>query len=98
MENLQNEMEKKIHKTEEGVVIIAQSVYDNTPNDYKGVWDTERYDIPNWDKIREMYIGKRTWMPPFDLFGHSCLCIEGRSLTIVSDEEFDTLTNKNSLS
>ena len=82
-------MEKKIHKTEEGVVIIAQSVYDNTPNDYKGVWDTERHDIPNWDKIREMYIGKRTWMPPFDLFGHSCLCIEGMGLEIISDAEFD---------
>lgn len=79
-------------------VIIAQSVYDNTSKDFKGVWDTERWDIENWAEKRESYMGKRTWMPPCSLFGHTCLLVEGKSLTIVPDEEFDTLTNKNSLS
>ena len=53
-------------------VIIAQSVYDNTHKDFKGVWDVERWDIENWaendqydeyrkDRIREFKEEVAAW-------------------------------------
>lgn len=87
-------MDRKIIKTEDVSVIIAQSEYDNTHKGFKGVWTTERYDFPNWDTEREKYIGKRTWMPPFSLLNTSCLLVEGQNFEIVSDEEFDMIAKK----
>lgn len=68
--------------------VIAESVYNKTPNDYKGLWTTERWDREDWEQVRSKYIGKRTWMPPCDLFGGTCLLVEGLALEIIPDEEF----------
>lgn len=83
-------MKKKIAKTDDGVV-IAQSVYDNTHKDFKGVWDAERYDWDNWEQVRDKYMGKRTWMPPYSLFNGTCLLVEGMGLEIIPDDEFDKM-------
>lgn len=74
---------------------IAQSVYDNTHKDYKGVWTTERYDWDDWEEVREQYIGKRTWMPPFYVFNCTCLCIEGQNFEIIPDENWEEFITNN---
>lgn len=61
--------------------IIAESVYNDTHDDFKGVWSTEREGC-------EKYMGKRTWMPPYYLFNSACLLIEDFSLAIIPDKEF----------
>lgn len=81
-------MEDKIVKNENGV-FIAESVYENTHRDFKSVWTCERWDWEKWEEIRDQYIGKRTWMPPFYLFNTTCLLVEGQNFTILPDEEFD---------
>jgi hypothetical protein len=40
--------------------LITQENWDKTPKDYKGIWTIEREDIPNWNKIRTNYVGKKT--------------------------------------
>ena len=72
-------------------VFIPQSLYDSTHSDFKGVWTSERYDWPDWETIRDRYVGKRTWMPPCWLFGSTCLLIEGQNFTILPDTEFDEM-------
>jgi len=62
-------------------VVIAESVYNDTHKDFKGVWDTEREGC-------EEYMGRRTWMPPFSLFNKTCLLVDGLTLDIISDELF----------
>lgn len=74
-----------------GNVIISESTYANTHDDFKGVWEVERWDIDGWEDIRSKYMGKRTWMPPCSLFGYTCLLVEGCTLMIVSDEEYEQL-------
>lgn len=69
-------------------VVIAESVYNNTHKDFKGVWDTERDDWEDWEKVRSQYMGRRTWMPPFSLFNKTCLLVDGLTLDIISDELF----------
>ena len=73
------------------MVYVSQSQYDNTPKDFKGVWDVERWDLPDWESKRERYMGKRTIMPPFSLFDTTCLLIEGNGMEIVSDDVFDEI-------
>jgi hypothetical protein len=72
----------------ESMVYVSQSAYDKTPKDFKGVWDVERWDLPNWESKREKYMGKRTIMPPFSLFDSTCLLVEGDGMEILSDEEW----------
>lgn len=60
-------------------LIITASAYNAAPSDYRGVWTTERYDLPSWPKIRRDYMGKRT------LMDGSGLHIEGQSLVILED-------------
>lgn len=48
--------------------------------DYRGVWETERDDLPNWSEVRHKYIGKRTMMAQD---GSCTLLIEGISFEIV---------------
>lgn len=72
----------------EGVVYVSQSAYDETPKSYKGVWDVERWDLPNWETERVKYMGKRTIMPPFALFDTTCLLVEGNGMEVISDEEW----------
>lgn len=77
-----------------GMVYVSESEYDGYPDSYKGVWDVERWDIADWESKREKYIGKRTIMPPFALFGHTCLMIEGIGMEIVSDEKFNKIASE----
>lgn len=72
---------ERIIKTDNGNIIIAESVYNDTHKDYKGVWDVDREGA-------EEYMGKRTWMPPFSLFNTTCLLVEDFGLDIISDKEF----------
>lgn len=70
-------------KDNTGGRIISLSEYNKKPKDYRGVWTTERYDIPDWEQERDKYMGKRTLMANVD--GATCLLIEGLSLTIIDD-------------
>lgn len=59
---------------------IRLSDYNAIHRDYAGVWTTERDDLPNWPKIRERYIGKRTMMAGD---GSCTLLVEGIHFEIV---------------
>ena len=41
---------------------ITLSEYNAIPEDYRGIWTVERWDLPDWAEIREKHIGKRTMM------------------------------------
>lgn len=56
---------------------ITQAEWDAIHSDYKGVWTTERTDLPDWERIRLQYMGKRTLMRMGSLW------IEGLSFVIV---------------
>ena len=58
---------------------ITETEYNRIHPDFRGVWSTERYDIPGWEQMRNKYMGKRT------LMRHGALYIEGMGLTIVPD-------------
>lgn len=60
--------------------VITKAEYDAIHRDYKGVWTTERWDIPDWEHKREKYMGKRTILSNEN--GATVLLIEGMSLTI----------------
>lgn len=63
---------------------ITLKEYQAIPEDYRGIWKTERWDIPNWSEIREQYIGKRTMLSYNEKTGGTCLLIEGLSFEIVN--------------
>ena len=63
---------------------MTQSEYLAVPENYRGVWTTERWDIPDWENLRKKYMGKRTLMV-YDK--GTCLLVEGLSLEIVDDNE-----------
>lgn len=86
-------MKEKIIKSGEKIY-ISQSVYDHTHKDFKGVWTTERWDTDNWEHDRKKYIGKRTWMPPYDLLGKTCLLVEGQGFEIVPDDAWKAIRNE----
>ena len=65
---------------------MTLSEYFRKPKDYRGVWTTERWDLPDWEKEREKYMGKRTLMTNID--GATCLVIEGMSLEIIDDSDW----------
>ncbi len=65
---------------------MTLSEYLRQPKDYRGVWTTERLDIPNWAEIREKHMGKRTLMTNID--GGTCLIVEGMELEIVDDSDW----------
>ncbi len=60
-------------------LVITSSAYNAAPSDYRSVWNTERFDLPNWNQVRDQYMGKRT------LMDRSGLHIEGFSLVILDD-------------
>ena len=62
---------------------MTLSEYLRKPKDYRGEWTTERWDLPNWEKERDKYMGKRTLMTNID--GATCLVVEGMSLEIIDD-------------
>lgn len=76
------------------MVYVSQSQYDKTSDDFKGIWTAERWDLPDWESKREKHIGKRTIMPPFDLFDTTCLLVEGNGMEIVSDEVFNEIRER----
>ena len=64
---------------------MTQSEYLAVPENYRGVWTTERWDIPDWENLRKKYMGKRTLMV-YDK--GTCLLVEGLSLEIVDDNSW----------
>ena len=44
---------------------ITLSEYNSIPEAWRGIWTTERWDLPDWAGMRERHMGKRTlksWM------------------------------------
>ena len=58
---------------------LTEAEYRCVHPDFRGVWSSERYDIPGWEQMRDKHRGKRT------LMRNGALYIEGMGLTIVSD-------------
>ena len=44
------------------MIELTLKEYNAIHTDYRGVWSTERTDWPDWDKVRNQYMGKRTLM------------------------------------
>lgn len=61
------------------LIILTEGNYNAIHSDYRSVWSTERTDYPDWDSIREQYMGRRTLMRNFALH------IEGMTLVIIPD-------------
>lgn len=66
---------------------IALQEYLSLPEDYRGIWTTERWDIPGWEKIREQYMDKRTILV-YDK--GTCLLVEGMGFEVTDDTEHTT--------
>lgn len=64
---------------------MTLSEYLAVPENYRGVWTTERWDIPDWENLRKSHMGKRTLMV-YDK--GTCLLVEGLSLEIVDDSSW----------
>ena len=64
---------------------ITLSEYNAIPEDYRGIWTSERRDLPNWAEIRKKHIGKRTMM---DYDNGTCLLVEGMGFEIVDDSSW----------
>jgi len=64
---------------------ITLSEYNSIPEDYRGIWTVERWDLPNWAEIRERHMGKRTMMV-YDK--GTCLLVEGIGFEIVDDSSW----------
>ena len=63
---------------------ITLQEYLSLPEDYRGIWTTERWDIPGWENIREQYMCKRT-MLVYD--NGTCLLVEGMGFEITDDKK-----------
>lgn len=68
------------------MIRMTLSEYLRKPKDYRGEWDTERWDIPNWKEERDKYMGKRTLMT--NINGGTCLVVEGMGLEIIDDTDW----------
>lgn len=64
---------------------ITLSEYNSIPKDYRGIWTVERWDLPDWEKMRESHMGKRTMMV-YDK--GTCLLVEGLGFEIVDDSSW----------
>lgn len=64
---------------------ITLSEYNSIPDDYRGVWTVERWDLSDWAEIREKHMGKRTMMV-YD--NGTCLLVEGIGFEIVDDSSW----------
>ncbi len=64
---------------------ITLSEYNAIPEDYRGIWTVERWDIPNWAEMRKKHMGKRTMMV-YD--NGTCLLVEGMGFEIVDDSSW----------
>ena len=61
---------------------ITLEEYLDIPEDYRGIWDIERWDLPNWAEIREKHMGKRTMMV-YD--NGTRLLVEGMGFEIIDE-------------
>lgn len=59
---------------------ITLTEYNALHADFKGIWETERYDLADWHEVREQYMGKRTMMA-YD--NGTVLLIEGLHFEII---------------
>ena len=64
---------------------ITLSEYNSIPKDYRGIWTVERWDLPDWEKMRTKHMGKRTMMV-YDK--GTCLLVEGLGFEIVDDSSW----------
>lgn len=64
---------------------ITLSEYNSIPEDYRGIWTVERWDLPDWEELRKKHIGKRTMMV-YDK--GTCLLVEGTGFEIVDDSSW----------
>ncbi|SAU51644.1 Uncharacterised protein [Klebsiella pneumoniae] len=58
------------------MIELTLKEYNAIHTDYRDVWSTERTDWPDWESVREQYMGKRTLMRA------GVLLIEGLHFTI----------------
>lgn len=65
------------------MIKITLSEYNALPEDYRGIWTTERDDLPKWAEIRDKYMGKRTML--HNDSGATVLLVEGMGFEIVND-------------
>lgn len=65
------------------MITITKSDYEKLHEDYRGVWATERWDIPGWEQEREKYMGKHTMLHNDN--GATCLLIEGLGFEIIEN-------------
>lgn len=56
---------------------IKKAEYEKIHPDFRGIWTTERDDLPDWQSIRHQYVGKRT------LMSDGSLLIEGLHFQII---------------
>ncbi len=67
---------------------ILLSEYNKLHSDFRGVWTTERHDMPDWAEERDKYMGKRT------MLSDGCLLVEGLGFEII-DDSLPNKRNKN---
>lgn len=63
---------------------VTLQEYLSIPEDYRGIWTTERPDMAGWEEIRGQYMGKRTMMV---YENGTCLLVEGIGFEITDDTE-----------
>lgn len=61
-------------------ILITETEYQRVHPDFRGIWTSERYDIPGWEAMRDKHMGKRT------LLRNNALYIEGMGLTITENK------------
>ena len=64
--------------------LITQENWDKTPSDYKGVWTTERTDWPEWERVKDSFMGKKTLLTASPK--GTALMVEGIHFQIVANK------------
>ena len=64
---------------------ITLSEYNSIPETWRGIWTTERWDLPDWAGMRERHMGKRTLMVNDN---GTCLLVEGSGFEILDDSSW----------
>lgn len=63
------------------ILRLSEAQYALLPPDARGIWTTERDDLPGWAEVRDQYMGKRTM-----LSSAPCrLLIEGLGFEVIED-------------
>lgn len=66
------------------MIKITLSEYNALPKECRGIWNTERYDLPNWAEIRDKHMGKRTMLHNDNSV--TVLLVEGLGFEIVEGD------------